>query len=82
MSAISKIIETPLGAVLMLVITLVLASLTVASAISGALTAEMERNPLSLPNRSFRNSEGKTFELDICWFVCHSPHYLNDKPFK
>jgi len=39
MGGITKIIETPLGAVLMLVITLVLAGLTVAAAISGALTA-------------------------------------------
>jgi len=32
-------IRTPLGAVLMLVITLVLAGLTIAAAVSGALTA-------------------------------------------
>jgi len=38
-STITKMIETPLGAVLMLVITLVLAGLTVAAAISGQLTA-------------------------------------------
>lgn len=36
---ITKMIETPLGGVLILVITLVLAGLTVASAISGQLTA-------------------------------------------
>jgi len=39
MAAVSKMIETPLGAVMILVITLVLAGLTVAAAISGALTA-------------------------------------------
>lgn len=39
MPSIKSIINTPLGAVLMLVITLVLAGLTVAAAISGALTA-------------------------------------------
>ena len=33
------LIKTPIGAILMLVITVVLASLTVASAISGELTA-------------------------------------------
>ena len=38
-SGINKIIETPLGAVLVLVITLVLSGLTVAAAISGQLTA-------------------------------------------
>ena len=39
MSSYSKIIETPLGAVLILVISLILAGLTVAAAISGQLTA-------------------------------------------
>jgi hypothetical protein len=39
MAGVTKIIETPLGAVLMLVITLVLAGLTIAAAISGQLTA-------------------------------------------
>jgi hypothetical protein len=39
MSYVAKIIQTPLGAVLILIITLVLAGLTVASAISGQLTA-------------------------------------------
>lgn len=34
-----SMIKTPLGAVLMLVVTLVLAGLTVASAVSGELTA-------------------------------------------
>lgn len=34
-----SMIKTPLGAVLMLVVTLVLAGLTIASAISGELTA-------------------------------------------
>jgi hypothetical protein len=34
-----SIIKTPLGAVLMLVITLILAGLSIASAISGSLTA-------------------------------------------
>lgn len=38
-SQITRMIETPLGGVLILVITLVLAGLTVAAAISGALTA-------------------------------------------
>ncbi|MGQ9624806.1 MAG: hypothetical protein ACUVT9_05485 [Candidatus Bathycorpusculaceae bacterium] len=33
------IIKTPLGAVLMLIITLILAGLTIATAISGSLTA-------------------------------------------
>lgn len=39
MSSLLNNFKTPLGAVLMLVITLVLAGLTVASAISGELTA-------------------------------------------
>ena len=39
MSGIISTFKTPLGAVLMLVITLILAGLTVASAISGELTA-------------------------------------------
>ena len=34
-----SVIKTPLGAVLMLVVTLILAGLTVASAVSGDLTA-------------------------------------------
>ena len=38
-SGVVNAIKTPLGAVLMLVITLVLAGLTVAAAISGELTA-------------------------------------------
>jgi len=37
--SIVSIIKTPLGAVLMLVITLILAGLSIASAISGSLTA-------------------------------------------
>ncbi len=37
--AITKIIQTPLGAVLMLVVTLILAGLAVVSVISGELTA-------------------------------------------
>ena len=38
-SSIIDVIKTPLGAVLMLVVTLILAGLTVASGISGDLTA-------------------------------------------
>ena len=38
-SSIIDIIKTPLGAVLMLVVTLILASLSVASVVSGQLTA-------------------------------------------
>ena len=38
-SAIVDLIKTPLGAVLMLVVTLILATLSVASAISGDLTS-------------------------------------------
>lgn len=38
-SSIIDMIKTPLGAVLMLVVTLVLAGLTIASAVSGELTA-------------------------------------------
>lgn len=38
-SSIIDIIKTPLGAVLMLVVTLILAGLSVASAVSGELTA-------------------------------------------
>jgi hypothetical protein len=38
-SSIISIIKTPLGAVLMLVITLILAGLSIASAVSGSLTA-------------------------------------------
>lgn len=34
-----NVIKTPLGAVLMLVVTLILAGLTIASAVSGELTA-------------------------------------------
>lgn len=39
MAGVGKMIRVPLGAVLILVITLVLAGLSVATAISGALTA-------------------------------------------
>ena len=39
MTDIIQMIKTPLGAVLMLVVTLVLAGLTIAAAVSGELTA-------------------------------------------
>lgn len=81
MGGITKIIETPLGAVLMLVITLVLASLTVATAISGQLTAENRRNPLHLLNCCFRNGIGQTYPLDIGWFVRNCLDYSYGEPF-
>lgn len=87
-TGITKMIQTPLGAVLILIITLVLAGLTVASAISGALnlsrtplrdvqTAEKNRTPLSLLNSCFRNFLGQPYKLNIGRAVCHCVNYWN-----